>query len=233
MLRRVKRDHTSSMELPPKDVTVDRQFFGEVENDFADSIMSNNKRKFETYVAQGVMLNNYAIIFGLIMQMRQVADHPDLILKKRAEGGQNVLVCCICDDVAEDAIRSSCRHDFCRQCVKSYIQSLEQTENAATCPHCHIVLSIDLEQPEIEQDEQMVKKSSIINRIRMENWTSSTKIEQLLYDLQLLRTQDYSSKSIIFSQFTSMLQLIEWRLRRAGITNVSISNLINGLPSLH
>jgi len=123
MLRRVKRDHSSAMELPAKEIYVDRQFFGEEENDFASSIMNNSNRKFETYVAQGVMLNNYANIFGLIMQMRQVADHPDLILKKNGDGGQNVLVCCICDDTAEEAIRSTCKHDFCRECVKNYLRS--------------------------------------------------------------------------------------------------------------
>ena len=54
--------------------------------------MSNTARQFDTYVARGVMLNNYANIFGLIMQMRQVADHPDLLLKKHADAGQNVLI---------------------------------------------------------------------------------------------------------------------------------------------
>ncbi|KAG0645412.1 ATP-dependent helicase rad16 [Hyphodiscus hymeniophilus] len=218
MLRRVKRDHSSSMELPAKEIYVDRQFFGEEENDFAGSIMNSGTRKFETYVAQGVLLNNYANIFGLIMQMRQVADHPDLILKKNGEGGQNVLVCCICDETAEEAIRSSCRHEFCRECAKNYLHSSDEPD----CPQCHIPLSIDLEQPEIEQDEQMVKKSSIINRIKMENWTSSSKIEALVHDLHELRSKNMSSKSIIFSQFTTMLQLVEWRLRRAGITTVML-----------
>lgn len=123
MLRRVKRDHSSAMELPAKEIYVDRHFFGEEENDFAGSIMNNGARKFETYVAQGVLLNNYANIFGLIMQMRQVADHPDLILKKNGEGGQNILVCCICDETAEEAIKSACRHDFCRECAKNYLKS--------------------------------------------------------------------------------------------------------------
>lgn len=91
MLRRLKKDHTDSMELPVKEIYVDRQFFGEAENDFANSIMTNGQRKFDTYVAQGVLLNNYANIFGLIMQMRQVADHPDLILKKDSAQGQNIL----------------------------------------------------------------------------------------------------------------------------------------------
>ncbi|KAM0452195.1 hypothetical protein ACHAPV_008779 [Trichoderma viride] len=218
MLRRLKKDHTNSMELPVKEVYVDRQFFGEEENDFANSIMTNGQRKFDTYVAQGVLLNNYANIFGLIMQMRQVADHPDLILKKNADGGQNVLVCCICDEPAEDTIRSRCKHDFCRTCVSAYIKSADEPD----CPRCHIGLVIDLEQPEIEQDEAMVKKSSIINRIKMENWTSSSKIELLVHELHKLRSDNAMHKSIIFSQFTTMLQLIEWRLRRAGITTVML-----------
>ena len=162
------------------------------------------------------MLNNYANIFGLIMQMRQVANHPDLLLKKHAAEGQNVLVCNICDEVAEEAIRSQCKHDFCRSCVKNYMQSVEETGGTPDCPRCHIPLAVDYDQPDIEQDEDSVKKSSIINRIKMENWTSSTKIEMLIYDLYKMRSKKQTLKSIVFSQFTSMLQLIEWRLRRAG-----------------
>ncbi|TKA68454.1 hypothetical protein B0A55_07727, partial [Friedmanniomyces simplex] len=222
MLRRMKRDYTSSMELPPKEVIVHNEFFGEIERDFSSSIMSNTARQFDTYVAKGVMLNNYANIFGLIMQMRQVANHPDLLLKRHAQEGQNVLVCNICDEVAEEAIRSQCKHDFCRSCVKSYLQSVEETGGDADCPRCHIALAIDLDQPDIEQDEDVVKKSSIINRIKMENWTSSTKIEMLVYDLYKLRSKKQTLKSIVFSQFTSMLQLIEWRLRRAGFNTVML-----------
>ncbi|KAF2273774.1 uncharacterized protein EI97DRAFT_435694 [Westerdykella ornata] len=222
MLRRMKRDHTNSMELPMKDIIIHNEFFSDVERDFSTSIMTNSSRKFDTYVAQGVMLNNYANIFGLIMQMRQVANHPDLLLKKNAAEGQNVFVCNICDEPAEDAIRSRCHHEFCRACVKDYIDTCEASGTDADCPRCHIALSIDFEQPELEQDEEGVKKSSIINRIKMENWTSSTKIEMLVYDLYKLRSKKQTLKSIVFSQFTSMLQLIEWRLRRAGFNTVML-----------
>lgn len=140
MLRRMKRDHTSSMELPPKEVIVHNEFFGEIERDFSSSIMTNTTRQFDTYVSRGVMLNNYANIFGLIMQMRQVANHPDLLLKKHAQEGQNVLVCNICDEPAEEAIRSKCKHDFCRSCVKSYVQTYESSGGEADCPRCHIVI---------------------------------------------------------------------------------------------
>ncbi|GAB7343801.1 hypothetical protein MBLNU457_1772t1 [Dothideomycetes sp. NU457] len=222
MLRRMKRDYVGSMELPPKEVVMHREFFGEIERDFSSSIMSNTGRQFDTYVSRGVMLNNYANIFGLIMQMRQVSNHPDLLLKKHAHEGQNVLVCNICDEPAEDAVRSKCKHDYCRTCIKSFVQSVEDDGGEADCPRCHVPLEIDFDQPEIVQDEDAVKKSSIVNRIRMEDWTSSTKIEMLVYDLWKLRSKKQTVKSIIFSQFTSMLQLVEWRLRRAGFNTVML-----------
>lgn len=227
MLRRNKRDHTASMELPPKDIILSQQFFGEIEHDFANSIMTNTNRQFDTYVSQRVVLNNYANIFGLIMQMRQVADHPDLILKKNAEGGQNILICVVCDEPAEDAIRSDCRHDFCRNCAKNFMQSFEGSGDDADCPRCHIPLAIDLTQPEREQDEVAVKKSSIINRIKMDNWTSSTKIELLVSELYNLRSTKRTEKSIVFSQFTSMLQLVEWRLRRVGFKTVMLDGTMS------
>lgn len=221
MLRRLKEEHTSSMELPPKRITIHNEFFGEIERDFSTSIMTNSTRKFDTYVSQGVMLNNYANIFGLIMQMRQIANHPDLILKKHVQPGFNVLVCRVCDEPAEDAIRSRCHHEFCRKCAKDYIESYDQ-ESVVDCPQCHIPLSIDMEQPTIEQSGESVKKNSIINRIAMEDWTSSTKIETLLYELYKQRSKGHTPKSIIFSQFTSMLQLVEWRLRHAGFNTVML-----------
>ncbi|KAJ5974064.1 DNA repair protein RAD16 [Penicillium waksmanii] len=221
MLRRLKEEHTASMELPPKRITIHNEFFGEIEHDFSRSIMTNTGRQFDTYVSRGVMLNNYANIFGLIMQMRQVANHPDLILKKQTQPGHNVLVCTICDEPAEDAIQSRCRHDFCRRCVTDYIESFD-SKDSAECPRCHIALSIDLEQPTKEQEAESIKKTSIINRISMENWTSSTKIETLLYELYKQRNKSHTPKSIIFSQFTSMLQLVEWRLRHAGFNTVML-----------
>lgn len=130
-------------ELPPKEIVLHTEFFGEVERDFSSSIMTTTTRQFDTYVSRGVMLNNYANIFGLIMQMRQVADHPDLLLRKHAEMGQNVLVCNICDEAAEDAIRSRCKHDFCRSCIKDFINTCEGSGGTPDCPRCHIVSSLE------------------------------------------------------------------------------------------
>lgn len=218
MLRRLKKNHTESMELPVKKLEISRQFFTESENETVTNVTEDARRTFEGYVMDGRVLENYANIFSLIMQLRQTADHPDLLAKKKAQSNQNILECSICESPAEDAIVSKCHHHFCRSCARSYLDNIAQPE----CPRCHVPLSIDIVQPEIEQDQMLLKKTSIVNRIQMENWTSSTKIELLVHELYQLRSQSATHKSIIFSQFTSMLQLIEWRLRHAGFTTVML-----------
>ena len=108
---------------------------------------------------------------------------------------------------------------------------MKRQEGLLTARDGHIPLSIDFDQPDIEQNEEDVKKSSIVNRIRMEDWTSSTKIEMLVYDLYKLRSKKQTLKSIVFSQFTSMLQLIEWRLRRAGFNTVMLDGSMTPTPT--
>lgn len=45
---------------------------------------------------------------------------------------------------------------------------------------------------------------------------SSTKIEALREELELMRRRDPSAKAIVFSQFTSMLELIGFRLEQVS-----------------
>jgi hypothetical protein len=163
--------------------------------------------------------NNYANVFTLITRMRQIADHPDLVLRKDAAEGQNTIVCSVCDDEAEDPIKAKCRHTFCRDCAQRYITGYDG-HSAPDCPKCHVPLALDLTQPAIEAID--VKKNSIVSRIDMSKWRSSTKIEALCEELHKLRKPNQSTKSIVFSQFTSMLQLIEWRLNRAGFKTVML-----------
>ena len=70
--------------------------------------------------------------------MRQMACHPDLVLKSKtnvssfdAEDIGEATICRICNDVAEDAIQSKCRHVFDRECIKQYIEAgIEQEVRA-------------------------------------------------------------------------------------------------------
>lgn len=63
-----------------------------------------------------------------------MACHPDLVLRSKTnaqvfmpENGE-ATVCRLCNDIAEDAIQSKCRHIFDRECIKQYLNTaIEQT----------------------------------------------------------------------------------------------------------
>lgn len=234
MLRRTKVERADDLGLPPKIVEVRRDYFNPEEKDLYQSLYTDSKRRFDDYVAEGVVLNNYANIFTLITRMRQLADHPDLVLKRMNPGHLDeqaskdllagVVVCQLCDDEAEDPIETKCHHKFCRMCISEYVEGFEgDSTSKLTCPVCHIGLSIDLEQPAIEVAPVEKKKTSIVNRINMlGQWRSSTKIEALMEELYKSRSDRKTTKSIVFSQFTSMLDLVEWRLKRAGFQTVKL-----------
>ncbi|RLV85786.1 DNA repair protein RAD16 [Meyerozyma sp. JA9] len=231
MLRRTKLERADDLGLPPRVVEIRKDWFNEEEKDLYTSLYSDSKRKFNDYVAEGVVLNNYANIFTLITRMRQLADHPDLVLKRVGTNQvsneiEGVIICQLCDDESEDPIESKCHHRFCRMCVVEYCESFGGLDKNLKCPVCHIGLSIDLEQPALEVDEELFTKASIVNRIKRGThggeWRSSTKIEALVEELYKLRSDRHTIKSIVFSQFTSMLDLIEWRLKRAGFETVKL-----------
>ncbi|KAK9478294.1 SNF2 family N-terminal domain-containing protein [Lipomyces japonicus] len=225
LLRRTKVERADDLGLPPRIVDVRRDRFNEEEEDLYQSIYSDGKRRFNSYVSQGVVLNNYANIFTLITRMRQMADHPDLVLRRHgATEDDTNFVCKLCDDEAQEAIRAKCHHVFCRLCITEYVEGYDSldTDEVLNCPVCHVALVIDLTAPALEVDEEVLRKGSIVNRINMANWRSSTKIEALVEELYQLRSDRQTVKSIVFSQFTSMLDLVEWRLRRAGFQTVKL-----------
>jgi SNF2 family DNA or RNA helicase len=86
---------------------------------------------------------DYSNIFSLITRMRQMACHPDLVIRSRNNAGVfgneegEATVCRLCNDVAEDAIQAKCRHIFDRECIKQYL-------NASIEAHVILIFYISL-----------------------------------------------------------------------------------------
>merc|ERR1739845_63291 len=57
-----------------------------------------------------------------------------------------------------------------------------------------------------------VATGSILRRINLAEFATSSKIEALLEELVQMRETSPGSKAIVFSQFVNMLDLIRWRL---------------------
>ena len=226
--------------VSPRDVVVRRDFFTEEEEEFYSSLYSDVKRTFSTYVAADSLLNNYANVFQLLTRMRrtfsisktvnerpkcictETACHPDMVLKGKAakallgETGNNnaisLSICRVCLDEADDPIMSKCRHVFCRECIRQYLETA--IEVVPECPVCHLPLTIDLSQETCEEANEA--RQGMLEKIDPGKWRTSTKIEALVEELSKLKTEDHSIKSLVFSQFTSFLDLIARRLQLAG-----------------
>ncbi|SNX84973.1 probable RAD16 - nucleotide excision repair protein [Melanopsichium pennsylvanicum] len=229
MLRRTKLERADDMGLPPRTIEVRRDLFNEEEEDLYTSLYTDTTRKFSTYLDQGTVLNNYSNIFTLLTRMRQLANHPDLVLRSKTGLASKLLgdeqseihVCRICTDEAEDAIMSRCKHIFCRECVRQYLDSEIVPGMVPDCPYCHATLSIDLEAEALEPPQSSIRmndsgRQGILSRLDMDKWRSSTKIEALVEELTQLRSEDKTIKSLVFSQFVNFLDLIAFRLQRAG-----------------
>ncbi|KAI9511285.1 SNF2 family N-terminal domain-containing protein [Russula earlei] len=222
MLRRTKIQCADDLGLPPRTVIVRRDHFSPEEKELYLSLFSDAKRQFSTYVDAGTLLNNYSNIFSLITRMRQMACHPDLVIRSKHNAGMfaeeegEATVCRLCNDVAEDAIQAKCRHIFDRECIKQYLDSSIEVHPA--CPVCHLALTIDLEAPALELEMPATARQGILGRLDIDAWRSSSKIEALVEELSNLRNQDATTKSIVFSQFVNFLDLIAFRLQRAGFS---------------
>lgn len=119
--------------------------------------------------------------------------------------------CAICFDIPSGPVITNCKHVFCRACITKAIQIQHK------CPMCRNKLSEDclLEpSPEGSFDENF------------DITTQSSKTDALL---QILRAtmKNKGSKVVIFSQWTSFLNIIQNQLDAAGIKYCRIDGSMN------
>ncbi|KAJ4977231.1 hypothetical protein NE237_002337 [Protea cynaroides] len=233
VLRRTKNGRAADLALPPTIVFLRRDSFDIKEEDYYNSLYNESQLQFNTYVEAGNLLNNYAHIFDLLTRLRQAVDHPYLVVHSRTGSLKNgsmsdpdngEIVCGICHEAAEDSVVTSCRHVFCKTCLIDFSASLEQ----ASCPLCSKSLTVDFTSKLNRGDQSTkttlmgFKRSSILNRICLEEFQTSTKIEALREEIRCMVERDGSAKGIVFSQFTSFLDLINYSLQKSGVNCVQL-----------
>ncbi|GAV73777.1 SNF2_N domain-containing protein/Helicase_C domain-containing protein/zf-C3HC4_2 domain-containing protein [Cephalotus follicularis] len=232
VLRRTKKGRASDLALPPRIVSLRRDTQDIKEADYYESLYNESQAQFNTYVQEGTVMNNYAHIFDLLTRLRQAVDHPYLVVYSRTaslRSGSMVdtdnveHVCGICQDPAEDPVVTSCSHVFCKACLIDFSASLGQV----SCPSCSQLLTVDLTTNANTGDQAKTtikgfKSSSILNRVRLDDFQTSTKIEALREEIRFMAERDGSAKGIVFSQFTSFLDLINYSLHKSGINCVQL-----------
>eukprot|EP00929_Paragymnodinium_shiwhaense_P110400 TRINITY_DN7739_c0_g2_i1.p1 TRINITY_DN7739_c0_g2~~TRINITY_DN7739_c0_g2_i1.p1 ORF type:complete len:1202 (+),score=339.40 TRINITY_DN7739_c0_g2_i1:57-3662(+) len=151
-------------------------------------------------------------------------------------------VCALCQDDVDDAanrVAAQCGHAFHRDCVQEYLeQAPELPGGGIGCPTCFRPMTLNLDAPADEEDDDAGRETSrgqadgfgssssggpkahksIMSQIKSSEFKSSTKIEALYQEVRKMLIADKTSKAIVFSQFTRFLELIDFRLKREGIT---------------
>jgi hypothetical protein len=55
-------------------------YLSDREEDFYSALYTQSQAQFNTYLASGTVLNNYAHIFDILIRLRQAVDHPYLVI---------------------------------------------------------------------------------------------------------------------------------------------------------
>lgn len=167
--------------------------------------------------------------------------------------------CEICHEPPmEQVLSTCCGSGFCRNCVLEYMETctgLSSGNEQTPCPSCRAPFSIDLSKTRTESNEDdpfgggskakterisaagmpslkdlsNVATGSILRRIDLTHFATSTKIEALAEELVKMRQNSPGSKAIVFSQFVNMLDLIRWRLH----SDPCLADMGLGVKALH
>ncbi|KAJ3695630.1 hypothetical protein LUZ60_001007 [Juncus effusus] len=147
-------------------------------------------------------------------------------------------ICALCNDAPEDAVVTTCGHVFCNQCIS---ERLTGGDDTASCPACKSRLSFSslFSQPTLKSSLSgtpiPVKQESDIPTPAHLSVSCTGYSSKIRTALQILRslpplvkggdvekeeeriTKGVSEKAIVFSQWTSMLDLMEPPLKESGL----------------
>ena len=232
-LRRTKVQEASCLALPPRIVVLRRDAFSEMERDYYEALYTQSKVQFGSYVEAGTVLNNYAHIFDLLIRLRQAVNHPYLVIfSNTANNAETKSIqyssCALCRDPPEDPVTADCGHTFCKMCAMDLLSD-DASAGTCQCPSCDDPLSISLfsgSQKNIKAPKRN-NKASFLSRLDLNKFESSTKIEALREEIYEMIQTDPGAKGIVFSQFTSMLDIIWYRLEQTGIKCVKLSGAMS------
>ncbi|XP_071803107.1 helicase-like transcription factor [Asterias amurensis] len=238
-LRRTKTQKVKGellVDLPSKQVFIQHVELSVEERAVYDSMAKEGKLTIGKYFNKGALLAHYGDVLAILLRLRQLCCHPTLIaaatLKEDEDnGGESDLKkklittllavlsqgadeeCCICLESLRGPVITPCAHVFCARCISDVINNEAM---ASRCPLCRGNIEKDtlVAVPRQAQQEQ----KEVIDA----DWHSSAKVDAVLECLIREREKDPATKSLVVSQFTKLLSLVEKPLRDSGFRFVRL-----------
>ncbi|KAK3028560.1 hypothetical protein RJ639_039082 [Escallonia herrerae] len=225
--------------LPPRTVETCYVDLSVEERELYDQMEGEAKKFVQVYFSADRVTSNLSTLLSIILRLRQictnlalcpldlrasipssniedVSNNPELLKKMVSllQDGED-FDCPICISPPTNIIITCCAHIFCRSCI---LKTLRRSKPC--CPLCRRPLSesdIFSSPPETSNVDNTGSLSSAI----------SSKVAALLKLLSASRDQSPEKKSIVFSQFTRMLILLEEPLSAAGFKTLRLDGSMN------
>mmetsp|Transcript_9849 Transcript_9849/g.24246 ORF Transcript_9849/g.24246 Transcript_9849/m.24246 type:complete len:1443 (-) Transcript_9849:103-4431(-) len=145
--------------------------------------------------------------------------------KLKMRGGESEeKVCILCMDRPMDALLLECGHMYtCMQCAKK-LKGGQGGKKA--CPICRAPIKKIVKSARGGKDVS-IGRQNLMNRVKVEEYASSSKVEALLKHIGEIRKANVENKAIIFSQYTGMLDIVEWRLNKMGLKTVKLAGSLS------
>jgi SWI/SNF-related matrix-associated actin-dependent regulator of chromatin subfamily A3 len=155
------------------------------------------------------------MVLVMMTRLRQLCDHQGLVphdfvskLKDLARNEESAKVveilraavdsgeeCIVCLDELSAPVITPCKHYYCRECILRVLQ------NKTECPMCRRNLAANM-LTGLPPEESAEKED--------ENIGSSSKIDELL---KILANSEVDSKTVVFSQWSTMLDKVQSQLK--------------------
>lgn len=142
------------------------------------------------------------------------------VLKQIRDEATNECPIC-CEEPMIDQTVTGCWHSACKKCLMDYINHQTDHHEVPKCFNCREVInSRDLFEVVRHDDDPELKFEQGTPRISLQRLgvnSSSAKVVALIKHLRALRRESPKMKSVVFSQFTSFMTLIEPALEKANM----------------
>jgi SNF2 family DNA or RNA helicase len=230
------------IELPPKSNEYVKLQLSPEAREIYNRVLEQGKMIFIGLVNQGTWAKHYVHILEIILRLRQIATHLSLCTNKDLTSLNNLTMsmiikdeenvtteskameiynilkdsaenqCLLCgydvDNIDKRGYISSCGHLYCADCLKS--------RSVFRCVEC---------QKDINKNKVVVIPKTESNSTEfffneVETDCVNVKVNRLINDL--LRDKKMKDKSIVFSQWTKVFDLLDCHLKKANIEYVRL-----------
>lgn len=143
----------------------------------------------------------------------------------------NLKVCF--EDCLNGILLPACLHILCQVCVQDILEKNQEKGLSAECPVCRkefteaqilLIIKNDLEMGKSE-DESSYQKSKI--NLKSMHFKPSSKLAALMENISFMFSQDTQTKCVCFSQWTSMLDIVETELNMHGLAFVRLDGTMS------